>query len=107
VLDQQFSYLDLKNNLVYLNGVLKSENQKPLALAINYEAPKLIDQLRQEILTQFEQLIADSDLKMLHFFNLTGDVNYLIQELENLSKNSYQAMIAILNRKFELTKANH
>jgi len=106
-LKNNFSYIDTHNALVWLKGFLPTKNQEKLLIAINYENQNQVNLLKTEILGQFKNYLKNSSEKWLHFFNLTGNFDYLKEEFNLYQNQNYSQIIASLNQKFAIAKSNH
>lgn len=85
---ESFHLIDLVNQQIYYQGYVEVENNNHLKLAIHYEEP-LISLIHQQIIQTLIPVLVTNPAKFFHDYNLTRDVKYLVEFMENTKNLPY------------------
>ena len=85
---ESFHLIDLVNQQIYHQGYVEVENNNHLKLAIHYEEP-LISLIHQQIIQTLIPVLVTNPAKFFHDYNLTRDVKYLVEFMENTKNLPY------------------
>ncbi|ATG97168.1 hypothetical protein LD118_00145 [Mesoplasma lactucae ATCC 49193] len=102
-----FKYINFATDECFCCGYVKIQNDEKLYLNLEFESDILISDLKEQVFKELKPLFNDSKEKYLHYYNITSNLDFLIEDLNQFKNEGYFETKNLLEQQFEEIKQNY